>query len=362
MDDEHLRANDSGFSHWIGRRQLFRTLGAFGTMMACAASWKIDTLLAQGSTPDRSKQGEIPRRKLGRTGVEVSVLGLGGGHLLKKAKDDREAIRLVHGCIDTGITFMDNAWDYYNGRSEEVMGQALRGRRQQVFLMTKVCTHGRGKQVGLRHLEQSLRRLRTDYLDLWQIHEVICEEDAERIFAPGGVIEAVQQAKQEGKVRFVGFTGHRDPTIHLNVLEQQFPFDTCQIPLNVFDATYQSFERTVLPELQRQGIAPIGMKSLCGTGKAIEQGILTAEDALRYVLSLPIATLVSGIDSMEVLRQNTTIARRFTPMPEQEMQALRRRMAAQAADGRFEHYKTEQPWSSCDLGKIDERFQPLEQA
>jgi uncharacterized protein len=225
--------------------------------------------------------------------------------------------------------------------------------------MTKMCTHGRGKKVGLLHLEQSLRRLRTDYLDLWQIHEVGCEDDADRIFRQGGAAEALLEAKRQGKVRFIGFTGHTDPSVHLSILARRFPFDTCQLPLNVFDAGFRSFERQVLPELHRQGIAPIAMKSLCGNGKPVSAEVISAEEAIRYTLSLPVATLVSGIDSVQVLRQNLRIARSFAPMTVAEMDSLRQRVVAKAEHGTYESYKTQALWS-CDKGAADQRFEKLE--
>jgi len=272
---------------------------------------------------------------------------------------DEEGERIVHEAIDGGLTFFDNAWDYYDNRSETVMGRALKGRRQEVFLMTKMCTHGRGKKIGLLHLEQSLRRFGTDYLDLWQIHEVGCDDEPERIFREGGAIEALIQAKQQGKARFIGFTGHKNPAVHLNMLKYDFPFDTCQLPLNVFDAGYTSFEQQVLPELLRRGIAPIAMKSLCGNSEPIRQGILTVEEAMRYTLSLPVCTLVSGIDSREVLRQNLAIAKRFTPMTQEEMARLRRRVAQYASSGQFEAYKT-RPARSCSQQEIERHFGRLE--
>lgn len=220
------------------------------------------------------------------------------------------------------------------------MGKALQGRRQKVFLMTKVCSHGRDKKVALQQLEESLRRLRTDYLDLWQIHEVIYEDDPDRHFRPGGAVEALAEAKRQGKVRFVGFTGHKDPAIHLKMLQHDFPFDTCQLPLNVFDGTFRSFEQQVLPELNRRGIATLGMKSLSGNGDAIKQRIVTVEEALRYALSLPVASIVSGIDSLRVLRQNLAIARGFVPMTTSQLASLRARVATYAADGRFELFKS----------------------
>jgi len=217
------------------------------------------------------RAGDIPRRALGRTGVEVTAMGLGGYHL-GLVKGARQAERIVQEAVDEGITFLDNAWEYHDGRSEEIMGRALAGgRRERVFLMTKVCTHGRDRATAMRQLEQSLRRLRTDHLDLWQIHEVVYENDPERHFAPGGAVEALDQAKRQGKVRFVGFTGHKDPSIHLKMLARDFPFDACQMPLNCFDASFRSFEARVLPEVNRRGIAALGMKSMGGEGEPVSK-------------------------------------------------------------------------------------------
>jgi uncharacterized protein len=282
--------------------------------------------------------GAIPQRPLGKTGAQVSILALGGSHL-GDVRDAGEATRIVHEAIDQGVTFFDNAWEYHEGRSELLLGDALVGRRDQVFLMTKVCTHGRGREVALQQLDESLRRLRTDHLDLWQVHECIYDDDPSRHFAPGGVIEALDVARRQGKTRFVGFTGHKDPSIHLDMLGRGYPFDTAQMPLNCFDGSFRSFERQVLPELAKQGIAAIGMKSLGGGGYAVRAGVVTAAEALRYALSLPVAAVVSGIDSIEVLRQNLAIARGFTPMTRGEMDALRARVAVAAADGRYELYK-----------------------
>jgi aryl-alcohol dehydrogenase-like predicted oxidoreductase len=252
---------------------------------------------------------------------------------------EREATRIVHEAVETGLTFMDNAWEYHEGKSEERMGKALAGRRAEVFLMTKVCTHGRDAKVAMRQLEQSLRRLKTDVIDLWQVHELAYYNDPERHFSPGGVIEALDLAKQQGKVRFVGFTGHKDPEIHLRMLSYGYPFDTVQMPLNCFDATFRSFEQRVLPELQTRGIAALGMKSLGGEGDMVQKKAVTAQEALRYAMSLPVASTISGIDSIRVLHQNLRIARGFVAMASQEMQALRDRCAVEAADGRHESYK-----------------------
>jgi len=341
----------------VSRRQVLRGIATLGAALAYGTTSHLEQALSQTgerSAKPEKEAGQIPHRPLGQTGIQVSALALGGWHL-GAVKDEREAMRIVHEAIDAGLTFMDNAWEYHNGRSEEVMGKALQGRRQQAFLMTKVCTHGRDKKIGMRQLEQSLRRLNTDYLDLWQIHEVVYHDHPDLIFAPGGAAEALLEAKQQGKVRFIGFTGHKDPTIHLKMLQQNFPFDTCQMPLNVFDWSFYSFERHVLPELTRRNIAPIAMKTLCGKAAPITQKILTVEEALRYVLTLPVATIVSGIDSLEHLRQNLDIVRRFTPMTPQEIEALRKRVTGHAENERFEYFKTDKQWT-CDRKAVDERL------
>jgi aryl-alcohol dehydrogenase-like predicted oxidoreductase len=263
---------------------------------------------------------------------------LGGFHL-GLPKTDAEAVRLLHAAVDAGITFLDNAWDYNDGLSEKRMGKGIADRRDRVFLMTKVCTHGRDGKVAMRQLEDSLKRLRTDHLDLWQIHEVVFDDEPAKHFAPGGVVEAMDRARQQGKVRYVGFTGHKSPSLHLDMLARDYAWDSCQLPLNCFDASFRSFERDVLPELNRRGIAPIGMKSLGGDGRAVKAKVVSAQDALTYALSLPVATVVSGIESMRVLKQNLAIARGFQPMPERVRDALRSRLMNQASDGRWELYK-----------------------
>lgn len=295
--------------------------------------------MTNSTNTDGSTAVAIPRRPLGRTGVEVSALALGGYHIAL-AKSKKESIRIVHEAVDAGVTFMDNAWEYHDGRSEELMGKALEGRRHEVFLMTKVCTHGRDRRAAMRHLDDSLKRLKTDYLDLWQVHEVVYDNDPELHFAEGGVIEALDEAKRAGKVRFVGFTGHKHPALHLKMLSYDYPFDACQLPLNILDGTFRSFEQQVLPELNRRRIAPLGMKSFGGEGTPIKKRVFTPAEALRYAMSLPVATTVSGIDSLKVLKQNLRVARGFTPMTAEEMQQLRTRCLAAAADGRFEMYKT----------------------
>jgi len=313
--------------------------------------------VGEGRAQAAEQSGQIPRRPFGRTGVEVSILGM-GGHTLALARTEADAVRMVHEGMEAGMNFMDNAWEYHDGRSEEWMGKALKGRRTEAFLMTKVCTHGRDAKVAMQQLEESLRRLQTDHIDLWQVHEVIYDNDPDLHFAKGGVIEALDQAKKQGKVRFVGFTGHKDPSIHLKMLGHDYPFDSCQMPLGVFDATFRSFEQKVLPELNRRGIAPIAMKSLNGTAEAVKQGTLTAKEALTYVLSLPVATLVSGMDSLDVLHKNLEIARTFTPMKPEAMQALRERCAKHAADGHFELYKSSKTFDG-NPGREHHGFPPL---
>jgi uncharacterized protein len=293
-------------------------------------------IVAQMSPSSRQKL--VPRRPFGRHPDAVSIIGLGGYHL-GKVKTIAEAVRIVHEAIDAGVNFLDNAWEYHDGDGETRMGRAIADRRDSVFLMTKVCTHGRDGRVAMRQLDESLRRLRTDHLDLWQIHECVYYNDPERHFARGGVVEALERAKAQGKVRYIGFTGHKDPEIHMRMLSFDFPFDACQLPLNGFDVHFRSFQARVLAELVRQQIAPIGMKSL-GDGRSIKKKAAAVGDALRYAMSLPVCTTVSGIDSLKVLRQNLRIALDFSPMTERERKAYELSLAESGPDGRFELYKT----------------------
>jgi aryl-alcohol dehydrogenase-like predicted oxidoreductase len=280
----------------------------------------------------------VPRRDLGKTGETVSILGVGGHHLGDFASLD-EATRLVHAAIDAGVNFFDNCWEYWNGRSEAWLGRALKGRRDKVFLMTKVCTHGRGKEIALRMLEDSLKRLQTDHLDLWQAHAMGFDNDPELAYAKGGVLEAFELAKKQGKVRFVGFTGHKNPLVHLDMIRRGYKFDTVQMPLNPFDFSFHSFEKLVLPEANKRGIAVLGMKSMGGTAAAVKKGVVTAEEMLRYAMSLPVAVTISGMDSLDVLKKNVEAARGFKALTEKEMNAIREKCAPTAADGRFEPYK-----------------------
>ncbi len=313
---------------------------------------------ANQAPPARSNDA-VPHRPLGKTGLQVSVIGMGGYHL-GTAKTQEEANELVHRALDAGINFFDNAWEYHDGRSEEMLGAALKGKRDNAILMTKVCTHGRGKDVAMRQLEESLRRLQTDHLDVWQIHEVIYDNDPDLIFAPGGAAEALAEAKQQGKVRFVGFTGHKSPAIHLKMFSHNFPFDTVQMPLNCFDASFRSFEQNVLPELQKRGIAPLGMKSFGGSGEMLKWGAVTPAEALRYAMSLPVGTTISGIDTVEVLTQNLGIARGFQPMSAAEMHGVRERCRVYAGDGRLEQFKTTVKYDG-KVGREQHHFPSIEE-
>jgi predicted aldo/keto reductase-like oxidoreductase len=301
-------------------------------------------LTAQGQSG-----AEIPKRPLGRTGLEVSALGIGGYHL-GSANSETEATQIVNEALDAGVNFFDNAWEYHQGLSEERLCRALKGRRDRAVVMTKVCTHGRDKNVAMRQLEESLTRLQTDHLDVWHIHEVIYENDPDMIFAPNGVSEALLEAKQQGKVRFLGFTGHKDPSIHLKMLSYNFPFNTVQMPLNCLDATFRSFETNVLPEVNRRGIAALGMKSLGGSGELVREGAVVVTTGLRYAMSLPVAVTISGIDSLGVLHQNLEVARGFQPFSAAEMQTVREACRFDASDGHMELFKTTKKYDG-DLGR-----------
>jgi aryl-alcohol dehydrogenase-like predicted oxidoreductase len=304
-----------------------------GFLQSAALAGIASNLMAQNS------QSVIPKRPLGRSGMQVSILGVGGFHI-GSAQSLEEATSIVQQALDAGINFFDNAWEYHDGKSEEWLGTALGSRRKEAILMTKVCTHGRDKKVAMQMLEQSLRRLKTDHLDVWQIHEVVYDNDPDLIFRSGGAAEALQEAKQQGKVRLIGFTGHKDPAIHLKMLSHGFPFDTVQMPLNPFDSTFRSFQHQVLPEAQKQGISVLGMKSLGGSGEMVVQGAITVKDALHYAMSLPVATTISGMDSLAVLKQNLEIVSQFEKLSPAEMAAIEKRCAGEAGDGHLELFKT----------------------
>ena len=314
-------------------RRGFLKQAAVGATLAALA----EEVLAQ--TSPASATG-LPTRVLGRTGQRVSILCLGGWHL-GAIKDDAESIRLMQAALDEGITFFDNAWDYHDGRSEELMGRALAegGRRDKVFLMTKNCE--RDYDGSMRCLEDSLRRLRTDRVDLWQFHEMVYDNDPDWVFDKGG-IKAAMDARKAGKVRFIGFTGHKDPRIHLKMLGKPFDWDTAQMPINVMDAHYRSFQNQVVPVCLDKKVGVIGMK---GYGGSSPQGImaksgLTAAEAYRYSLSQPVSTQVVGLTSLDQLREAVGLARSFAPMSAAEQTALRDRVRDMAGDGRYELFKS----------------------
>jgi predicted aldo/keto reductase-like oxidoreductase len=283
----------------------------------------------------------IPRRPLGKTGIHVSALGVGGHHL-GSAGAFEWADAIVGEAIDGGVDFFDNCWEYHNGLGEEWLGRALAtgGRRARVVLMTKVCTHGRDATLAMQMLDESLRRLQTDHLDVWQVHGMSFDNDPALAYRKGGVVEALDLAKRQGKTRFVGFTGHKNPAVHMEMITRGYPWDTCQFPLNPYDAHYRSFAQTVLPECNKRGIAVLGMKPMTGRAGPIQKGIVTPEEMLRYAMSLPVATTISGMDSVDKLRANLKVAQGFEPLAADEMQRIRDRCAATAGDGRFEVYKT----------------------
>jgi uncharacterized protein len=280
-------------------------------------------------------QAQMPYRTLGRTGVRVSLLGVGGYHI--GVCPENEAIQIIQEAIDNGVNFLDNAWEYHNGVSEERVGKAIQGRRDRAFVMTK--HHGRDKGTAMRHLEESLRRLRTDVIDLWMFHECVYEEDPDRIFATGGGIEAADLAKQQGKVRYVGFTGHKDPAILLKMLAYGYAWDAVLMPLNVLDGSFMSFEKWVLPVLVKRGIAALAMKTRA-SGTILKSALATPEECWRYVISLPVSTIVSGMESIGLLRSNLHLARTLEPMDAQHKAAVLERTRAAALTGAHERFKT----------------------
>src|SRR6266436_6558752 len=299
---------------------------------------------AEPTTLERPKEtvrGEMRYRVLGRTGEEVSLIGLGGHHIGRQ-KEEKESIAIIRAAIDGGINFMDNCWDYHDGGSEIRTGKALRdGYREKVFLMTKI--DGRTKKAAAEQLNQCLQRLQTDVIDLLQHHEVLRLEDPDRIFAEGGAQEAMLEAKKAGKVRFIGFTGHKDPLVHLRMLEvaakHGFRFDTVQMPLNVMDAHFRSFGKHVLPVLVKEGIGVLGMKSM-GDGLILKSKTVAPVECLHYAMTLPTATVITGIDSLEILKQDLEAVKTFRPLTEKQVADLLAQTARAAAEGRFEAFKT----------------------
>lgn len=311
----------------LDRRRFLRAAVASVT----AAGLGSEILAGQEGSP-----GSVPTRPLGKTGQQVSIVGLGGYHI--GTIEERLAISIMHEAIDGGMRFFDNSWDYNGGRSEEFMGKALAtgGRRQKVFLMTKVCA--RDYQGAKQQLEESLRRLKTDVIDLWQFHEINWDVDSEWLYDRGG-LRAAEEARQAGKVRFIGFTGHKDPSHLLKMLETPFAWDTVQMPINVLDAHYRSFQKLVLPKCAERKIAVLGMKGLSNGILPKEMG-LPAEICRRFSLSLPISTVICGIKSRENLHQDLAMARQFKPVTGRELDELLAKTAAGGKDGKLEPHKT----------------------
>lgn len=286
-------------------------------------------------------RGEMRYRQLGKTGEEVSLLSLGGHHIGRQ-KDEKDSIRIIRTAIDAGINFLDNCWDYHDGVSEVRMGKSLDdGYRKKVLLMTKL--DGRTKEAATEQLHQSLKRLQTDVIDLVQFHEIIRLEDPDRIFSEGGAMEALSQAKKEGKIRFIGFTGHKDPLVHLRMLdiaaERGFHFDAVQMPINVMDAHFRSFGSAVLPRLVKEQVGVLGMKSLAD-GLILKSRTVSSVECLHYAMSQPVSTVVSGMDSLEILKQNLDAIKTFKPLTDADTKSLLARTASAAATGRFETFKT----------------------
>src|SRR2546422_683117 len=312
----------------MDRRNFLKRVGAAGVVGSVAKQF------AQAAD-------SIPYRILGHTGEKVSMVGIGGYHLGTQ-HDEQESIRIIRTALDNGVNFLDNCWDYNDGKSEVRMGKALRdGYRQKAFLMTKI--DGQTKTSAAKQIDESLRRLQTDHLDLLQFHEVIRETDPARIFGAGGSMEASLEARKQGKIRFIGFTGHKSPDIHLKMLEtgfaNNFTFDTVQMPLNVMDAHYNSFEKKVLPVLVKHQIGVLGMKPM-GAGIILQSKVVSPGECLHYALSLPTSVVITGCDSVSVLQQALDVARSFKPMSSPEIAALLAKTAPVAAKGEFEQYKT----------------------
>jgi len=334
------------------RREFVAGMAAAGMCAPIANAWQQQTTpatsssdaarLMRASSPGTLK-GDMLYRPLGKTGDQVSAIGLGGFHIGKPSMSESESIRLIHAAIDRGITFMDNSWDYNEGQSEMRMGKALSqgGYRQKVFLMTKI--DGRTKEEAARQIDTSLERLKTDHVDLMQHHEILRFDDPDRIFGEGGAMEAVVAAQKAGKLRFIGFTGHKDPHVHLYMLEvaakHGFHFDTVQMPLNVMDAHFRSFGQLVVPEAVKQGIGILGMKSM-GDSVILKSQIVTPMECLHYALNLPTSVVITGIDKQQVLDQAFEAAKTFHLMDEQQVASLIAKTQQVAMTGRYELFKT----------------------
>ncbi|MCW5977481.1 MAG: aldo/keto reductase [Bryobacteraceae bacterium] len=327
--------------HDISRRGFLR-----GAMSVASVAALAEEAMAQTGA---SGSG-VPTRALGKTGERVSVLGLGGAHA-GGIKDDAEAIRLMHAAIDEGVTFFDNAWEYNGGRSEELMGKALSmdGKRKQVFLMTKYCEPT--YEGAMKNLEDSLTKMKTDHLDLWQIHEMNNDNDPEWVFERGAV-KAAHDAKKQGKVRYIGFTGHKDPRIHMDMLTRKYEgkpvdWDAAQMPVNVMDAHFRSFQNNVIPACLKRKIGVIGMKGLGGgRGNLLGKSGLTFEECINWCLNTPVATQIVGFTSVDQLKEGAKLAREFKPMAADVRQKLLARTREEAGDGRYELFKSTKMFDS----------------
>lgn len=309
------------------RREFVKLAVATSVVMGTASVWGAEV------------KNDMLYRKLGRTGEKVSALGVGGYHIGNP--EESEGIRIIRTAMDNGVNFLDNCWDYHDGESEVRMGKALRdGYRDRAFLMSKIDGHT--KVAAARQIDESLKRLQTDHVDLMQIHEVVRPGDPEKIFAPGGSAEAMLEAKKAGKIRYIGFTGHKDPSIHLKMLkfaaDNQFPLDAVQMPLNVMDAHFRSFAHQVVPELVKAGIGVLGMKPLAA-GAILRSGTVTATECLHYALNLPTSVVITGMDSMAILEQGLNAVRTFKPMSPAEVATLLAKTASDATDGSYERFK-----------------------
>ncbi len=320
----------------ISRREFIRMTAASAAALSMA-----------GMPAMAEPRNGMPYRKLGKTGLEVSLLTVGGHAIGVDSLTEQESIRMMRTAIDEGINFFDNAWHYHGGGSEERMGKALQdGYRDKVILMTK--HHGRTPEHARNHLEDSLRRMQTDYIDVWQFHELDEQWEVDSIYE-SGVLDFALQAKEEGKIGHIGFTGHHRPAIHLDMIHRGFDWETIQMPINVLDQHYYSFSRNVLPTAVEKDIGVIAMKSL-GGGRFYRENIVTPEEALRFAMTLPVATVCSGMQSMKMLRENIETTRNFTPMSEQEMSALLERTIQYALGGEYEWYKSYTPDPDREFG------------
>jgi aryl-alcohol dehydrogenase-like predicted oxidoreductase len=323
----------------LRRRDFLTGIAAASVLPVVVSGAKLENPNAQKRSD--AMNSEMPYRTLGRTGVKVSCIGLGGFHLGQSKLEEADMIKLFHTAIDRGINFSDNSWDYNQGESERRVGKALKDYREKVFVMSKF--DGRTKGSAMKQLEDSLQRLDIDHLDLWQFHENIRLEDPDRFFADGGAAEAMLQAKQEGKIRFMGFTGHKDPSVHLRMLEMadkhNFPFDTAQMPINVMDAHFRSFEKEVVPVLLEKQIALLGMKSM-GDKNILTSKTVTPLECLQYALSRPTSVVITGIDSMPILDQAFEAARTYPSLSKADIAKILEKTAQVAMTGKFEPFKT----------------------